>query len=346
MLLPESLAHWRNIPITIALSGSAKTASGFGHGMITRYLEYIVALAREGHFARAANACNVTQPTLSAGIKQLEESLGVLIVERRQRFVGLTPEGQRVLAWAQRILADYRGLEQELSESREGLIGQLRIGGIPVALPALSFLTARFAAEHPRARFRIASQTSREIQLGLDEFAIDVGVTYLDSEPLERVRITELYRERYVLITQASASKEPRKSLTWAEAARLPLCLLTPSMQNRRILDSYFQQAGTEVHAVMETNSLVTLWSHVRFGQWATVVPHTFLLLLEQSDHLVALPLVDPIGSHTIGLVATSHDPLTPMTRALIAFAKEVDLAADIERRVSEAWSVTRAAGA
>ena len=74
--------------------------------MIVRYLEYVVALARERHFARAAAVCNVTQPTLSAGIKQLEESLAVLIVERRQRFVGFTPEGERVLAWAQRMLAD------------------------------------------------------------------------------------------------------------------------------------------------------------------------------------------------------------------------------------------------
>src|SRR6201992_3155159 len=110
--------------------------------VIVRYLEYLVALARERHFARAAAACNVTQPALSAGIKQLEESLGVLIVERRQRFVGFTPEGERVLAWAQRALADYRGLEQELSESRDGLIGQLRIGGIPVGLPAPGLLTA------------------------------------------------------------------------------------------------------------------------------------------------------------------------------------------------------------
>jgi len=306
--------------------------------MITRYLEYIVALARERHFARAADACNVTQPTLSAGIKQLEESFGVLIVERRQRFVGLTPEGERVLAWAQRILADYRGLEQELTESREGLIGQLRIGGIPVGLPALGFLTTRFAALHSRARFQIVSQTSREIQRGLDEFVIDIGVTYLDNEPLARVRTTELYRERYVLITQADEPLGSRESITWAEAARLPLCLLTSSMQNRRILDSYFQQAGTEVQAVMETNSLVTLWSHLRFGQWSSVVPHTFLLLLGQPEHLVALPLVDPVGSHTVGLVASSRDPLTPMTRALIAFAEEVDLGADIEQRVAGSW--------
>lgn len=313
--------------------------------MITRYLEYVVALARERHFARAADACNVTQPTLSAGIKQLEESLGVLIVERRQRFVGLTPEGERVLAWAQRILADYRGLEQELSESREGLIGQLRIGGIPVGLPALGLLTAGFAARHARARFQIVSQTSREIQRGLDEFAIDVGVTYLDNEPLARVRTTALYREHYVLVTRADDSMAARDSIAWTEAAGRPLCLLNPSMQNRRILDAYFRDAGTEVQAVMETDSIVTLWSHLRFGQWSTVVPHTFLLLLEHPGPLVAIPLVEPVGSHTIGLVASSLDPLTPMTRALIAFAESFDLAANIEARVSGSWGRSLGSG-
>jgi DNA-binding transcriptional LysR family regulator len=306
--------------------------------MIARYLEYIVALARERHFARAAAACHVTQPTLSTGIKQLEESLGVLIVERRQRFVGLTPEGERVLAWARRILADYRGLEQELTETREGLIGEVRIGGIPVGLPALGLLTARFAARHPRARFQIVSQTSREIQRGLDEFSIDVGVTYLDNDPLARVRTLELYREHYVLITHRSEDLGARKTVTWAEAASLPLCLLTPSMQNRRILDSYFHRAGADVRTVMETNSLVTLWSHVRFGSWSTVVPHTFLLMLGEPAHLVAIPLVEPQGSHTVGLVASSRDPLTPMTRAVLSFAAEVTLDVDIERQIDPSW--------
>jgi DNA-binding transcriptional LysR family regulator len=309
--------------------------------MIVRYLEYVVALARERHFARAASACNVTQPTLSSGIKQLEESLGVLIVERRQRFVGLTPEGERVLAWAQRILADYRGLEQELSESREGLLGQLRIGGIPVGLPALGLLTAQFAARHPRARFEIISHTSREIQRGLDEFDIDIGVTYLDNDPLARVRTTELYRERYVLITHGDESGGRRQAVTWAEAAKLPLCLLTEAMQNRRILNAYFHHAGADVQAVMETNSLVTLWSHVRFGPWSTIVPHTFLLMLGQPEQLVAVPLVEPVGSHAVGLVASSRDPLTPMTQAFIAFAQEVQLAADIERHIDQSWGLS-----
>ncbi len=308
--------------------------------MIVRYLEYIVSLARERHFARAAKACQVTQPTLSAGIKQLEDSLGVLIVERRQRFAGFTPEGERVLAWAQRILADYRGLEQELTQLREGLVGQLRIGGIPVGLPALGLLSTAFAERHPLARLQIISQTSAEIQRGLDEFAIDVGVTYLDNDPLVRVRTTALYQERYVLVTHADSELAAAGSATWAEAARLPLCLLVPSMQNRRIVDDYFRAAGAEVEARIETNSLVTLWSHVRFGKWSTVVPHPFLLLLGPRAGLISLPLTEPEGAHTVGLVASSRDPLTPMTRALLAVAAEHDLAAEIERDIAQGWAV------
>src|SRR6202021_1653592 len=155
--------------------------------MIVRSLEYLVALARERHFARAAAACNVTQPTLSAGIKQLEESLGVLIVERRQRFVGFTAEGERVLIWAHRGLAASGSLEQELSELREGLEGQIRIGAIPVSLPSVAILTAAFAARHPRTRFQVTSLTSVEIQRGLDDFTLDAGITYLDNAPLVAV---------------------------------------------------------------------------------------------------------------------------------------------------------------
>jgi len=303
--------------------------------MIVRYLDYLVALARERHFARAAAACNVTQPTLSAGIKQLEESVGVLIVERRQRFVGFTPEGERVLAWAQRVLADYGGLTQELSELREGLAGQLRIGAIPVSLPALALLTVPFGAIHSKTRFQITSQTSSEIQRELDDFTIDVGVTYLDNDPLSRVRTVPLYRERYVLITHESSGFSGLKSISWAKAATLPMCLLTPSMQNRRIVDAQFRAAGVQVDAVMETNSLVTLWSHLLFGQLSTVVPQTFLLLIEHRRGLVSIPLVEPETFHTLGLASADREPLAPLPRALLDFAQGLNLTAEIERRIT-----------
>jgi DNA-binding transcriptional LysR family regulator len=302
--------------------------------MIVRYLDYLVALARERHFARAAAACNVTQPTLSAGIRQLEEGLGVLIVERRQRFVGLTPEGERVLAWAQRMLADYGGLTQELSELQGGLAGQLRIGAIPVGLPALALLTAPFGTLHAKTRFLITSQTSIEIQRELDEFAIDVGLTYLDNDPLSRVRTVPLYRERYVLITHEASAFSGLESISWAKAATLPLCLLTPSMQNRRIIDAQFRAAGAQVNAVMETNSLVTIWTHLLFGHLSTVVPQTFLLLFEKRHGLVSIPLVEPEVFHTLGLVATEREPLSPLPRAFLDFAQGLDLTAEIERKI------------
>jgi DNA-binding transcriptional LysR family regulator len=311
--------------------------------MIIRHLQYLTALARERHFARAATLCNVTQSTLSAGIKQLEESLGVLIVERGQRFLGLTEEGERVLAWAQRVLADYGGLQQELGEMREGMVGQLRIGAIPVTLPIISLLTAPFAKRHGRTEIVVTSQTSIEIQRNLDEFSLDVGVTYLDNEPLARVRSLPLYQERYVLVTRADGVFRGRNVISWSEAASLPLCLLTPDMQNRRILDMHFHEAGAEIHASVETNSLVTLWSHLRFGHWSTVVPHTFLLLLTERDGLTGIQLTEPDASHLIGLVASDRDPLPPVAHALLDVARRLDIGSTIDRNISHLSSTALA---
>jgi len=95
-------------------------------------LELLLALARERHFGRAAEACNVTQPTLSAGIKQLEDTLGVLLVNRQSRFHGFTPEGERVLDWSRRIVGDMRAMRDEIRALRRGeLTGHLRIAAVP-----------------------------------------------------------------------------------------------------------------------------------------------------------------------------------------------------------------------
>ena len=97
-------------------------------------LDFILALAREKHFGRAAEASGVTQPTLSAGIKQLEQQMGVLLVNRGSRFQGFTPEGERVLEWARRIVGDSRSMREEINSLRHGLTGRLRIAAIPTAL--------------------------------------------------------------------------------------------------------------------------------------------------------------------------------------------------------------------
>jgi DNA-binding transcriptional LysR family regulator len=286
--------------------------------MLLRHLQYLTALARERHFARAAAACQVTQPTLSAGIKQLEEQLGLLVVKRGQRFEGLTAEGERVLAWAQRITADAEGLEQESSRLREVLQGRLRIGVVPTALPAIPILASPLARKYPGVRLTVIADPSVDIQAGLDEFRFEAGITYLDNEPLSRVRTIPLYREQYLLVTPAGAPLAGRSRVRWSEAATLPLCLLTPDMQNRRIVNAHFADAGATVEPALETNSVFTLVALVRSGYWSTVLPYGFLPLLSGLDAVAILPLERPTASHTVGVVVSDREPLQPTATALV----------------------------
>jgi DNA-binding transcriptional LysR family regulator len=272
----------------------------------------------------------VTQPTLSAGIKQLEEELGLLIVERGQRFEGLTPEGQRVLTWATRILADCESLQQEASELRAGLVGRLRIGVIPVALPMVAQLTTPFMARHPQVKVTVLTHTSAEIQRGLDGFSLDAGITYLDNEPLAHVDTIPLYRERYYLFTQASHPIARKARVSWVEAAALPLILLTPDMQNRRIVNGYFEAVGTQARPQIETNSVVTLWGHLAGGPCSSVLPQTFLHLFGVPTGLAAVPIDEPAKAYMIGLVVPDREPRTPSARELTRLAAELDLASQL----------------
>jgi DNA-binding transcriptional LysR family regulator len=287
-------------------------------------LEYLMALARERHFGRAAAACGVMQPTLSAGIKQLEATLGVLLVQRGSRFIGFTPEGERTLDWARRIVGDSRAMREEIKALKHGLNGQLRIAAIPTTLAMVAALTTPYRARHPDVRFTILSRTSIEILTLLENLEIDAGLTYLDNEPLGRVNAVPLYQERYQLLTAADASLGDRDSVTWAEVARVPLCLLTPDMQNRRIIDALLRSAGGEAQPTLESNSMIVLFAHVRTGRWASVMPARLAETLGLTATIRAIPIVEPEVAHTIGLVIPLREPMTPLNAALVAEARRL----------------------
>lgn len=287
-------------------------------------LEFLLALARERHFGRAAQACGVTQPTLSAGIKQLEQNLGVLLVHRGSRFMGLSAEGERALAWARRLVGDARAMRDEIRSLTHGLDGHLRIAVVPTALAAVPALTTPFRARHPAVRFTVLSSTSTEVLTLLENLEVDAGLTYLDNEPLGRVRSVPLYRERYRLLTAPDGPLGGRDRVTWAEAGRTPLCLLTPDMQNRRILDRLLRRSGAEPAPALESNSMIVLLSHVRTGQWSTIMPETLATTFAGADGARAIPIVEPEAVHTIGLVAPTRDPMTPLVAALVAEAQRL----------------------
>ena len=194
--------------------------------MDIRQLQYLVALAREKHFTRAAQACHVTQPTLSGRIRQLEQELGVPIVERGQRFHGFTPDGERVLKWAHTILDTWGSLQQEIATLRNtsnSLSGRLSVGVIPTALPMAGLITRAMRDRHPDVELTVLSQSSIDILRCLEDFSIDIGLTYLDNEPIEgTIPVNSRNRENAIAFVSSLLGPAGRAALMANGPTALP----------------------------------------------------------------------------------------------------------------------------
>lgn len=284
-------------------------------------LEMFIAVSREKHFGRAAESLGITQPTLSTGIRQLEEQLGAQLIFRAHRFGSLTPEGKAALVWARRIVGDTRQLKDEMRNARHGLSGHLRMAVIPTALTWASRLTTHFCTSHPDVRFTVLSKTSGEILQMLESLEADVGLSYLDNEPLGRVSSVPIYNERYRLVCANDGPFPSDKPVNWKDLDGHNLCLLTPDMQNRRIIDASFAQAGIRPKTTIESNSTIALVANVAEGGWMTILPEDMAQFLIRGKPMRSLPLVGPSTKHLVGLVAPYREPHTPVLAALLRAA-------------------------
>jgi DNA-binding transcriptional LysR family regulator len=289
-------------------------------------LQFFLALAREQHFGRAAEECGITQPTLSAAIRQLENELGVMLVNRGSRYQGLTPEGARVLEWARRIVGDARTMKEEMRAARTGLSGHVRISAIPTALSLVPRLTAPFQAKHPEVTISVMSANSLQIISQLDNLEADIGITYLENEPLGRVVSVPLIDERYYLVVSKSSPLAASEKVAWRDAAGLPLCLLTRDMQNRRIIDRHLREASADVLPRLESNSMIVLFSHVLTGRWVSIMPMEAAKSFGFAGDIAAIPLVEPEARHSVGIVALEREPNTPLVSALLHVARQIKI--------------------
>jgi DNA-binding transcriptional LysR family regulator len=289
--------------------------------MLLKHLRYLSALAQTHHFSRAAEQCGVSQPTLSAGIKQLELSLGVQIVRRRRNFVGFTPEGEIVTRWAQRTSLDVDGLLQELSASRGALSGHLKIGVVPSALVLVTRFTVPFCRAYPDVTVEVLSRTSNEILRGLATLTLDIGLSYIDNEPLGDFKAVSAAIERYILVTPNEEKPARPRPITWREAATHRLCLLPPDMQNRRIIDHTFARVGGRAQPQIVTNSMVHLWSIMQSGPWSTIMPQSLVDTFGLPAGYEARPLIEPEVTHKVGFVFPKADPHPAIMRAFLKAA-------------------------
>jgi len=261
---------------------------------------------------------------MSTSLKQLEEILGVMLVQRGSRFQGFTPEGERTLDWARRIVGDARAMRQEIKSLKQKLSGEIKIAAIPTVLGMVAQLTTPFRAKHPDVRFRIQSCTTSEVLGLLENLEVDAGLGYIENEPLGHVRTIPLYDESYRLLTARDAMFGDRDQVTWKEVGQVPLCLLTPDMQNRRIIDRTLNSVGAEATPTLTSNSLLVLYTHVKTGRWASVMPAKLAETLGLSDAVRSIPIIDPDVTYSIGLIIPKRDPMTPLLAALTQIAREV----------------------
>jgi DNA-binding transcriptional LysR family regulator len=290
--------------------------------VLLRQLEYFVAVARERHFARAAESCYVSQPALSTSIAKLERELSVTLINRGQNFEGLTPEGDRLVVWAKRVLAEHDALKAEAAAMRSGISATLRLGTGPTVSTTAALPVAAFCALHPLARVKVCSRlSSTELLRQLRDFELDAAIAHFGPDDQSGLEVVPLYEEQYVLLVSGEQLMPAARTITWAEAAQLPLALLTPDMRFRQFIDKAFAESGAVAAPQVETDSVASLYAHVATGAWASVVPHTWLRAMPVTGAARAIRLVEPDTRAQISMAIHAGMPGSVAARAFLNVA-------------------------
>jgi len=282
-----------------------------------RDMQLLIALARHQHFAKAAQACGISQPAFSMRIRNLEQKLGLAIVRRGNRFLGFTEQGETLIRRARGILDDAKALEQELSLVDGQVSGRITLGAIPTALAHASHLCVQLHQAHPGIVVSIESATSMAIQQGIEAGSMDAGITYDDSVSPDLLDVRHLYDEEYVLLVPEAMAPKTAGSISWRAAADLPLSLLEPQMQNRRILNRMFDELGAVPRVISETNGFMASLIMAREGLCATILPAVLTSALGDLGGTVVLPLTEPELKRSICLVSPVRTPGLPAVEAL-----------------------------
>jgi DNA-binding transcriptional LysR family regulator len=294
-------------------------------------LRYLVALSQHRHYARAAQSCHITQPALSNALRALEKEFGIAIVKRGRTYAGLTPEGERVLATAQRMLHEHELLQQELHSSASQPQGSLQLGVVPTALPVAARFAAQLRKIHPGIAPVIRSLSSQEIELGLENLSLDLGLGFMDrlKQRSQRFELLPQYTECYFLVRRADGAGHTQlrigPALAWQQAACLSLCLLTTDMHNRSIVDGAFSGLGLQVKPAIETNSILALALSVVAGDVCSVLPGALVDAVRSHPELEALPLVAPALSTPVGFFTLAKASPSRALQAALKLAQDED---------------------
>ena len=286
--------------------------------MDLQQLRYLAALADERHFGRAAARCHVSQPALSTAIRRLEEEVGLRLVDRGQRFEGLTEDGTQLLGWAKATLAAADALSAEAAALRGDLAGTLRIQAIPTVATSVGRLLVPFIEAHPGVTVDLSTNRADAILAAVASREIDAGLVYVDDPLPPGLRAQPLYRDELILLTSDPAVRAGGAPISWLAVAELPLCLLTAGMQNRQLIDRAFAAVGAQVHPRIEADSVAALVDLGLAGS-SCIVARAWIRDRVLPEGVRVRSLAEPVVAPTVGLVTTAGSLTTPRARALLA---------------------------
>jgi LysR family hydrogen peroxide-inducible transcriptional activator len=287
-------------------------------------LRYIVALARESHFGRAAEKCHVSQPTLSVAVKKLEDSLGIVLFERNSGEVRPTTIGAQVVAQAERVLSEAARVSEIAAAGRDPLAGPLRLGVIytigPWLLPAL---VPRLKQRAPKMPLIIAEGYTEVLVEKLKNFELDVLVLALPiNEP--GIVTQPLYDEPFRLLLPVTHPWVKQKKISTAQLLEEPLLMLGPGNCFRdQVLDLCARASHGQSPQVLESSSLETIRHMVASGAGVTVMPASSVDTLAKNDPLLRVrPFTEPTPTRRVGLVWRAsfprHQAIAVMRAALL----------------------------
>ena len=280
-----------------------------------RDLQMLVALARHKNFSVAALECNISQPAFSSRIRKLEERFNLTLVRRGNSFLGFTREGEVVLKWARKLLADAEAMNQEIKGLRTDLDGKISIGVITTAVPFAASIARILKEKFPKVSTEIYSDSTSQIIRRLNDFSIDAAITYYEDADADIV--VEIYQEGYMLVANEELLSDYSNEIEWLDASQIPMCLLTPDMRNRQLIDTIFTKVGATPNIIAEANDFTAVLAQVVSGKVATIAPQGIAEAFFELNKIKKIKLVDPIIKNRVGFSVKDQSPTPPVINAL-----------------------------
>lgn len=265
-----------------------------------RHLRYLLAVAEHGNFSRAADELYVSQPTLSQQIKQLENTLGVQLLDRSGRTVRLTDTGAAYADRARRALRELAAAERAIEDVRDLSRGHLRLAITPTFTSYfVGPLTAELHTRHPGISLTVAEMSQDGIEAALLADELDVGIAFIGS-PVAGIDAAALFTEHLGLVTSGPRARTLPDPLPVRALSGVHLALLSSDFLTRTHVNAYFAEHHVDPRITVEANSVQALTEIVQRTPLATVLPDA---VTHDHPHLTPVPLDPPMPTRTVALL-------------------------------------------